>query len=71
MTKVRIRFRLARELDEVLMRRIADAHGIYGIGRIRVEPSGEHISVEYDATRMNPKEVEAALSGGGIPVSKG
>ena len=34
MTKVDVPFKLTRPLDETLMRRISDAHGIYGILRI-------------------------------------
>ena len=70
MTKVQLRFRLGGALDEALMQRIADAHGTYGIGRVRVDGLGEHITVDYDATRMNPQEVEAALTGAGIPILK-
>ena len=70
MTKVQVQFRLAGALDETLMQRIADAHGSYGIGRVRVDASGEHITVDYDATRLNPKEVEAVLRGAGIPIFK-
>jgi len=67
-TKVQIRFKLQRPLDEKLMARIADAHSIYGILRIRVDASQKGLSVEYDASRLNPMEVEAALTGAGIPV---
>lgn len=70
MTKVQLQFRLSGALDEAMMQRIADAHGTYGIGRVRVDRSGEYITVDYDATRMNPKEVEAALRGAGIPILK-
>jgi hypothetical protein len=68
MTKVQLRFRLAGALDEQLMTRIADAHSVYGFQRIRVD--GDNLLVDYDATRLNPKEVEATLAGFGIPVEK-
>ena len=69
MTKVQIRFRLARPLDDTLMSRIADAHAIYGINRITVSPSLDGLTVEYDATRMCPADVEAALASAGIPAA--
>jgi hypothetical protein len=68
MTKVQIRFRLARPLDDSLLSRIADAHAIYGIHTIQVAPSLDGVMVEYDATRLCPAEVQSALAAGGIPV---
>ncbi len=69
MTKVQIRFRLQKPLDDVLLSRIADAHSIYGILRVSVDPALDGLTVEYDATRLRPAEVEAALAAGGIPVT--
>ena len=68
MTKVQIRFRLERPLDDQLMPRIATAHSIYGIMRVRVQPSTEEIVVDYDASRLRTQDVGAALKRGGIPV---
>jgi hypothetical protein len=69
MTKVQIRFRLERPLDEPMMTRIASAHSIYGIMRMRVEPSTGEIIVDYDASRLRTQDVGAALKRGGIPVA--
>jgi hypothetical protein len=68
MTKVLLRYRLLRPLDATLMERIARAHGIYGFHGVRLEPSLDQITVEYDASRLTPEEVEAALHRAGIPV---
>lgn len=68
MTKVQVRFRLAKPLDDVLLARISDAHALYGIHRLEVSRSLDGLLVEYDATRLRPAEVEAALTGAGIPV---
>jgi hypothetical protein len=68
MTKVQIRFRLQRPLDDVLLARISDAHAFYGIHRVTLTPALDAVTVEYDATRLRPAEVESALLGGGIPV---
>ncbi len=68
MTKVQIRFRLEKPLDEALLARISDAHALYGIHRVIVAPSLDSLTVEYDATRLGPAEVESALAGSGIPV---
>ena len=70
MTKVQIRFRLAKPLDDALLQRISDAHSIYGIQRIRLSPAMDSVTVEYDATRLRPAEVESALAGAGIAIEQ-
>jgi allophanate hydrolase subunit 1 len=69
MTKVQIRFRLSRPLDSLLLPRIAEAHSVYGIERVSLSPSLDSVTVEYDATRLNPAEVESALTRAGIPIA--
>ena len=68
MTKVQVRFRLQKPLDDSLLARISDAHALYGIQKVKVDPSLDGLMVEYDATRLRPAEVEAALMSAGIPV---
>lgn len=68
MTKVQLRYELLRPLDDVLLKRISDAHGIYGFQRIQVEPSLDKITVDYDASRLSRANVEAKLHAAGIPV---
>ncbi len=67
-TKVQIRFRLDRPLDDALMQRVADAHAIYGIDRVVPSPSLDELLVDYDATRLSPALVEARLRQLGLPV---
>lgn len=66
MTKVQIRFRLQKPLDEPALAAIATVHARYGIQNIRVADSLDALTVEYDATRLRPAEVEAALASVGI-----
>ena len=68
MTKVQLQYELLRPMDDHLMEQIARAHGIYGIQRISLAPSLDRITVEYDASRLSPLEVETALHQLGIPV---
>ena len=68
MTKVQIHFRLQRPLDEAQLTCIAATYSLYGIQKINVAPSLDSLSVEYDATRLRPAEVEAALARAGLPV---
>jgi hypothetical protein len=70
MTKVQLPFTLSAPLDEQAMNRIADVYRIYGILRISVEPGGQKLTVEYDATRFSPKDVEAALARAGLPLAQ-
>lgn len=62
-------FSLQHPLDDALMRRIADAHALYGMQHVTLDASLDGITVEYDASRLRPAEVEAALTGYGIPVA--
>jgi hypothetical protein len=68
MTRVQLHFRLLRPLDDPMMSRIADAHTLYRIQHVHVTPSEREITVEYDASRLRPADVEAALALAGIPV---
>jgi len=68
MTKVQRTFKLTRELNEEDFDRIAHMHAVYGMFAVRVLPSHE-LFVEYDASRLTPKEVEGTLDENGIPVA--
>jgi len=70
LTKVQIRFRLEDALNDKLFESISDAQAIYGIERIQLNLEITQVLVEYDATRLRPQEVEAALRGRGISVAK-
>lgn len=70
MTKVQIHLALQRALDDDMMKRISDANSIYGIEHIKILPSLKEITVEYDATRLKPGEIERALALAGIPAKK-
>jgi len=65
-----MRFRLAQPLDDIQMQRLSDARAFYGIMRISLNPAMDGLTVEYDATRLRPAEVESALAGAGIPVER-
>ena len=70
MTKVQVRYSLSSPLDDTLLERIADAHGHYGFQRIQVAPELDKISVEYDASRLTPAQVESTLRQAGIPIGQ-
>jgi copper chaperone CopZ len=68
MTRIQLKYDLLRPLDEKSMDSIARVHGVYGIEKVMLDPGGKSITVEYDASRLNPLEVEAALQKAGIPL---
>lgn len=68
MTKVQIHFRLPGPLDESLLPRLNSVNALYGIQKMKLAPSLDRLTVEYDATRLRPAEVEAALAAAGIAV---
>ena len=70
LTKLQVRFKLDNALDDRLMTSIADAQAIYGIEWIKLDPGMASLVVEYDATRMRPPEVEAALRRHGLAVER-
>ena len=66
MTRVQLRYGLARPLDGTLRDRLAALYCVYGF--LRLEPEGAGLVVEYDATRLSERDVEAHLRGAGIPI---
>jgi hypothetical protein len=69
MTKVQLRYDLLRPIDDQIMEQISKAHGIYGIHRITLAESLDKVTIEYDASRLSPLEIEQAMHGLGIPVA--
>ena len=70
MTKIQLPFTLSSPLDEEIMNRLADVYRTYGILRITAKPGGETLTVEYDATRFSPDDVEATLARAGVPLAQ-
>jgi hypothetical protein len=68
MTKVQLQYDLLRPIDDHLMEQIARAHTFYGMLRIALSPTLDKLTVEYDASRLSPLEVENYLRQLGIPV---
>lgn len=67
MTKVTLHYDLSRTLTEDDYENIAAVHGVYGMVRVQVAPSLDRITVDYDASRLTKKDVEATLARFGIP----
>jgi hypothetical protein len=67
-TKILVHFGLERPLDEAMLNAIREAQTTYGIERISLAKSMDKLTVEYDATRFRPADVESALRKCGLPV---
>ena len=70
MTKVQIRFRLQKPLDDSSLPHLAAANAIYGIQKLKLAPSLDSVEVEYDATRLKPADVVSALAAAGVPIAR-
>ena len=71
MTKIQATYGLTRPLDDTALEAISRATTIYGIYAVKVAPSLDKLTVEYDATRLKPEHVPATLIRTGIPVQNG
>ena len=68
MTKVTLHYDLSRPLGDSDLDNIGRLHGVYGMVRVQVAPSLDKITVDYDASRLLKKDVEAELARHGIPI---
>jgi len=68
MTKVQLDYDLLRKLDDDDDEAIGNLHSYYGIQKVRISPARDHISVDYDATRMSPSDLDNVLVRYGVPV---
>ncbi len=69
MTKVDLTFKLSRALNDAELKTVARIHAVYGMLSVRLQPSGDELFVEYDASRLSPKEVRGVLERHGIPLT--
>jgi hypothetical protein len=70
MTKVQIYFKVEKAPDAAAMSRLADTSSLYGILGLKLSPDRDGLTVEYDATRLQEKDVEAALARAGVAAIK-
>ncbi|HEY3743413.1 MAG TPA: hypothetical protein VGL53_26385 [Bryobacteraceae bacterium] len=68
MTKIQLDYDLLRKLNDDDAEGIANVHAYYGIQKVRIAPGLDRISVDYDATRMSPSDLDNVLVRYGVPV---
>jgi hypothetical protein len=70
MTKVQLEYDLIRPLTDADASGLADVHSWYGIQRVQLAPSLDKLLVEYDASRLSEKDVEAVLFRFKLPIQR-
>ncbi len=70
MTKVQLQYDLVRPLNDHDAKGISDVHSWYGILRVKPSSGLDKVNVEYDASRLTEKDVEAVLHRFGVPVAR-
>ena len=68
MTKVTLHYDLARPLSDEDFDNIGNVHSTYGMVRVQPDAAGKRLTVDYDASRLMKKDVEAVLGRFGIPI---
>ena len=68
MTKVTLTYDLLRPLGDEDLDNVARVHATYGMARVQLAPSLDKLTVDYDASRLMKKDVEALLARHGIPI---
>jgi hypothetical protein len=69
MTKVTLHFDLSRKLTDEDCEKIAALHEVYGMARVQLAPALDKITVDYDASRLMRRDVEAILARHGVPLT--
>ncbi|HEV2199955.1 MAG TPA: hypothetical protein VGR73_09040 [Bryobacteraceae bacterium] len=68
MTKVTLHYDLTRPLGDGDLASIANVHSTYGMARVQVASTLDKITVDYDASRLTKKDMEAVLARYSIPI---
>ena len=70
MTKITTEFELTRPIGDDEAEAVARAHSVYGFARVKLAPTLDRITVDYDATRLSPRDVENWLIRTGLPLKR-
>ena len=70
MTKVQLHYQLLRPLGADDEEGVANVHGFYGIQRVTPSPALDAVTVDYDASRLSERDVEAVLIHYGLPIER-
>lgn len=68
MTKVQLHYPLTRPLEDADLDAISTVHAVYGMMRVQATPALDALEVDYDASRLMERDVEAVLKRFGLPI---
>jgi allophanate hydrolase subunit 1 len=70
MTKIQLQYDLVRPLTDADSSNVANVHSHYGIFHVKLAPSMDKLAVEYDASRLSEKDVEAIMQRFSLPIQR-
>ena len=70
MTNILLQFDLMRKATDEDAEAIAKVHSVYGFQMVKLAPTLDRITVQYDATRLTEKDVEGWLIRLGLPIKR-
>ncbi len=68
MTKVEVRYVFTKPFEEAWLGAIERLHGVYGLQALTLNAGLDGLSVQYDASRLKPADVDRQLHRAGLPV---
>jgi hypothetical protein len=68
MTKVQNTYKLSRALVDADAENLKKIHSVYGVYFARVNPSASELLVEYDASRLTPRDMQVTLEQHALPI---
>ena len=70
MTRVELRYDIEKPFSHVEYERLSSLTSVYGIMGIRLKLDAAGVTIEYDATRLNPDGVDHILKTNGLAVAR-
>ena len=70
MTRVELQYDLVQPLGEAGYERLSRLLSVYGLMGVKLRQDLTGMTVEYDATRLNPDGVDYVLMSNGLPVKR-
>ncbi len=70
MTRVELQYELTKPLGDTEYERLSRLLSVYGVMGYKLRQDLSGITVEYDATRLDPDGVDRVLHRNGLPVKR-
>jgi hypothetical protein len=70
MTRVELQYQLTKPLGDAEYEKLSSLLSVYGVMSFKLRQDLSAMTVEYDATRLDPDGVDRVLHRGGLPVKR-